>query len=205
MSSSQAGLNSCALPMISIHGKPTVAPLRYILAGYRPSKTVHLALSSMLFANMLSEFCHISKRGVTLSSRLNRDSLLHCTIKMHKTIPNYSQAPRGLFVLVELGRVFTANAISPSNRLRQLSARDAIRAGRNLPDKELRYRRTVIVTAAVYWSFMLEQIRTNPETPLYLTYQHWAGVSPYTVHYCFAGTCVFDKQSTDKLWLRPHC
>ena len=66
---------------------------------------------------------------------------------------NYSKAPRGLFVLVCVGRVFTAIAISPSNSLRQLSARYAIRAGLNLPDKELRYRRTVIVTAAVYWSF----------------------------------------------------
>ncbi len=49
-------------------------------------------------------------------------------------MPNYSKAPRGLFVLVELGRVFTANAISPSESSRQLLARDAIRAGRNLPD-----------------------------------------------------------------------
>ena len=70
--------------------------------------------------------------------------------------PNYSKAPRGLFVLVEQGRIFTANAISPSECSRQLFARDAIRAGRNLPDKELRYRRTVIVTAAVYWSFSSE-------------------------------------------------
>ena len=30
---------------------------------------------------------------------------------------------------------------------------DGIRAGRNLPDKEFRYLRTVIVTAAVYWGF----------------------------------------------------
>ena len=74
-----------------------------------------------------------------------------------EAIPNYSKAPRGLFVLVELGRVFTANAISPSECSRQLLARDAIRAGRNLPDKELRYRRTVIVTAAVYWSLTSEQ------------------------------------------------
>ena len=29
----------------------------------------------------------------------------------------------------------------------------AIRAGRNLPDKEFRYLRTVIVTAAVHWGF----------------------------------------------------
>ena len=29
----------------------------------------------------------------------------------------------------------------------------AFRAGQNLPDKEFRYLRTVIVTAAVYWGF----------------------------------------------------
>jgi len=34
--------------------------------------------------------------------------------------------------------------------LRQRPTRCAIRAGRNLPDKEFRYLRTVIVTAAVY-------------------------------------------------------
>ncbi len=73
-------------------------------------------------------------------------------------MPNYSKAPRGLFVQVQLGRVFTAIAISPSRGLRQLLARDAIRAGRNLPDKELRYRRTVIVTAAVYRSLSSEPI-----------------------------------------------
>ena len=31
--------------------------------------------------------------------------------------------------------------------------RYTIRAGQNLPDKEFRYLRTVIVTAAVYWGF----------------------------------------------------
>ena len=35
--------------------------------------------------------------------------------------------------------------------MRQRSLCYAIRAGRNLPDKEFRYLRTVIVTAAVYW------------------------------------------------------
>ena len=77
---------------------------------------------------------------------------------MHKTMSNYSKAPRGLFVLVELGRIFTATAISPSECLRQLSVRDAIRAGRNSPDEGLRYRRTVIVTAAVYWSLNSVQL-----------------------------------------------
>ncbi len=43
--------------------------------------------------------------------------------------------------------------ISPSLLLRQCPNRYAFRAGRNLPDKEFRYLRTVIVTAAVYWGF----------------------------------------------------
>jgi hypothetical protein len=49
--------------------------------------------------------------------------------------------------------IFTAATVSPSPSLRQRSSRYTIRAGRNLPDKEFRYLRTVIVTAAVYWGF----------------------------------------------------
>ena len=44
----------------------------------------------------------------------------------------------------------TGNSISLSQCWRQRGSRYAIRAGRNLPDKEFRYLRTVIVTAAVY-------------------------------------------------------
>ena len=72
-----------------------------------------------------------------------------------------SKASRGLLVLVEVGRVFTAIAISPSKGSRQLLTRYAFRARRNLPDKELRYRRTVIVTAAVYRSFASKQKQIN--------------------------------------------
>jgi len=64
---------------------------------------------------------------------------------------SYSKGSRGLSVLPRVIRIFTNNAISPSLRLRQRPSRYAIRAGRNLPDKEFRYLRTVIVTAAVYW------------------------------------------------------
>jgi hypothetical protein len=60
-----------------------------------------------------------------------------------------SKAPRGLFVLSRGGRIFTASSISPGPSLRQRPDRYAIRAGRNLPDKEFRYLRTVIVTAAI--------------------------------------------------------
>ena len=56
---------------------------------------------------------------------------------MHSSMPEYSKAPWGLFVQVGLGRVFTANAISPSGSSRQLLTRDAFRAGQNLPGTEL--------------------------------------------------------------------
>ena len=49
--------------------------------------------------------------------------------------------------------IFTPTPISLSPWSRQRGCRYAIRAGRNLPDKEFRYLRTVIVTAAVYWGF----------------------------------------------------
>ena len=48
-------------------------------------------------------------------------------------------------------RIFTHTTISPDPLLRQRPNRYTFRAGRNLPDKEFRYLRTVIVTAAVYW------------------------------------------------------
>ena len=69
------------------------------------------------------------------------------------TMPSCSKAPRGLFVLPRDNRIFTVNSISPGPLLRQRSTRYAFRAGRNLPDKEFRYLRTVIVTAAVHRGF----------------------------------------------------
>ncbi len=59
------------------------------------------------------------------------------------TIPGCSKAPRGLFVLLRVRRIFTPISISPGPSSRQCPTRYAIRAGRNLPDKEFRYLRTV--------------------------------------------------------------
>ena len=100
-----------------------------------------------------------------------------------------SKAPRGLFVLPREGRIFTATSISPRPPSRQRPDRDTFRAGRNLPDKEFRYLRTVIVTAAVYRGFGSALAR------LPLTFRHWAGVSPHTSARALAGTCVCVKQS----------
>ena len=92
-----------------------------------------------------------------------------------------SKAPRGLFVLSRVTRIFTGLAISPSPSLRQRPSRYAFPAGRNLPDKGFRYLRTVIVTAAVHRGFSSElPPGRNRDSPLPLTFRHWAGVSPYT-------------------------
>jgi hypothetical protein len=108
--------------------------------------------------------------------------------------PRCSKAPRGLFVLSWVTRIFTGLSISPSPLSRQCSTRYSFRAGRNLPDKEFRYLRTVIVTAAVHRGF------DSQLAPLLLTFRHWAGVSPYTSAFAFAETYVFGKQSVEPLF-----
>src|SRR6187455_1588340 len=85
--------------------------------------------------------------------------------------------------------IFTGATDSLSSSLRQCPNRYAIRAGRNLPDKEFRYLRTVIVTAAVYRGF------DSKLAPLLLTFRHRAGVRPYTSSCDFAESCVLGKQS----------
>ncbi len=108
-------------------------------------------------------------------------------------MPSCSKAPRGLSVLPRVTCIFTGIAVSPSLWPRQRPTRYAIRAGRNLPDKEFRYLRTVIVTAAVYRGF------NSSLAALLLTFRHRAGVSPYTSPSGFAETCVFSKQSVGPL------
>ena len=118
----------------------------------------------------------------------------HCILSR----PSCSKAPRGLFVRSWETRIFTGTAISPSPLSRQCSSRYSFRAGRNLPDKEFRYLRTVIVTAAVHRGFS-SQLRS----PLPFTFRHWAGVSPYMSAYAFAETCVFGKQSLEPFSCDP--
>ena len=92
----------------------------------------------------------------------------------------YSKALRGLSVQSRVMCIFTHTSISPGLLLRQLTSRYAIRAGRNLPDKEFRYLRTVIVTAAVYWGLnSMLRFLTSPlnlpapgrRQPIYLTFR----------------------------------
>ena len=102
---------------------------------------------------------------------------------------SYSKGARGLSVLPRGDCIFTNTSTSLSLGRRQCGHRYAIRAGRNLPDKEFRYLRTVIVTAAVYRGFDQEL------APHHLTFRHRAGVTPYTSTFVLAECCVFVKQS----------
>src|SRR5688500_19328718 len=75
---------------------------------------------------------------------------------------SYSKGAWGLLVLSRGLGILTETAISPSTWSRQCPSRYAIRAGRNLPDKEFSYLRTVIVTAAVYRCFGSRLKGANP-------------------------------------------
>ncbi len=77
--------------------------------------------------------------------------ILHMNIQA--TVSSCSKGARGLSVFPRVGGIFTSTTISLDPWLRQLPSRYAIHAGRYLTDKEFRYLRTVIVTAAVYSGF----------------------------------------------------
>ena len=153
-SRSQAPLCHYTLRTISNRAEGTIARLRYILGGDRPSQNCP--------PNTVREPDHglpleaqNTQGGIPRAApwRLTSPlpSLPPILDKASQTpISSCSKGSRGLSVLRRVIGIFTDTTISPSPSLRQRPTRYAIRAGRNLPDKEFRYLRTVIVTAAVY-------------------------------------------------------
>ena len=91
------------------------------------------------------------KEWYSIGVHLAADSNLYSTVKNIATVPSHSKAPWGLFVQMQVGRIFTAISISPGSSSRQSLSRSTFRAGRNLPDKELR-------------SIMLTPIRIGDQT-----------------------------------------
>jgi hypothetical protein len=136
----------------------TVARLRYSLGGDRPSQTALQAMSPSTIQYVGLEFHHV-KGGIPKTTPQRPKPSLLCLPPIlcmtgQNPIPGYSKAPWGLSVQPQVPGVFTRTTISPGLSSRQRSDRYTIRAGRNLPDKEFRYLRTVIVTAAVYRGFI---------------------------------------------------
>ena len=124
------------------------------MGGDRPSQTTHLTLFAPRLHGRALE-ARNTKGGISRVAppppKRWFQSLPPILSKMSQTpISGCSKGSRGLSVWPRVLGIFTETAISPSPSLRQRPSRYAIRAGRNLPDKEFRYLRTVIVTAAVY-------------------------------------------------------
>ena len=140
--------------MVSIHAERTFERLRYSFGGDRPSQTAHLTMSPDQIHGRRLEFQH-SKSGIPRLTPHDLTTMLPSLppilyMKYRNPILGYSKAPWGLSVLSRVTGIFTGTTISPGGLLRQCPNRYTIRAGQNLPDKEFRYLRTVIVTAAVY-------------------------------------------------------
>ena len=178
--------------MISVQAERTFERLRYSLGGDRPSQTAHLTMSPASIQSRRLEFQY-RKDGIPTAAPpkpkpwFPRVPSILC-MQHRNPILGYSKAPWGLSVLSRVTGIFTGTTISPGGLLRQCPNHYAFRAGQNLPDKEFRYLRTVIVTAAVHWGF------NSMLAHLLLTFQHRAGVSSYTSSFDLAQTCVFGKQ-----------
>ena len=176
-SRSQVGLCVCTLCTISVRAEPTFERLRYAFGGDHPSQTTHQSMSP--FHGLESK--QIKGRISTAAPQTLACLLQSLRPILHITCPDsmisYSKGSRGLFVPSRVIGIFTDTTISLSSRLRQRPDHYTIRAGRNLPDKEFRYLRTVIVTAAVYRGFNSSLLL---RLALLLTFRHRAGVRLYT-------------------------
>ncbi len=163
---SQAPLCYCTLRTVTKRAEGTFESLRYIFGGDHPSQTTHQTMSPDYSGLGIRQ----AKGGISrttpprLAPRLRSlPPILHIAYPM--SMLSCSEGSQGLSVPLRVPGIFTGTTISPSSWLRQRSNRYTIRAGRNLPDKEFRYLRTVIVTAAVYRGFNLELLQTNPDNP----------------------------------------
>ena len=153
---SQAPFCLYTLRAISGRAEGTFGRLRYSFGGDRPSQTACLRLSarSLLFALEFQQ----QKGGIPTSAPAKPKSCLQSLppilcICHRNSVSSCSKAPWGLSVQSRVTCIFTGISISPGPSLRQCPNHYAFHAGRNLPDKEFRYLRTVIVTAAVHWGF----------------------------------------------------
>ena len=154
MSPSQAPLCHYTLRTVTNRPEGTFRSLRYTFGGDHPSQTTHQTVSPLpRVRTQIIKGPYFNSD----STQYWRTVLQSLRPILHINYPNsmlsYSKGSRGLFVPSRVIGIFTDTTISLSSRLRQCPDHYTIRAGRNLPDKEFRYLRTVIVTAAVYWGF----------------------------------------------------
>ena len=156
-SRSQAPFCLCTRRAIADRAEGTFARLRYSLGGDRPSQTARLPGSQPGIHRAWLGFPR-HEGGISPLPPRPPEGSVHRLPPILRTqrrnaAAGCSKGAWGLFVLSRVIGILTDTPISPSPWRRQRPSRYAIRAGRNLPDKEFRYLRTVIVTAAVYRGF----------------------------------------------------
>ena len=150
---SQAPFCHCTLPPVTNRREGTFRSLRYSFGGDHPSQTARQAVSSH------RELAPRQRKGRISTAAPKTLACLFLSLRpiLHIRCPgaalSCSKGSRGLFVPSRVIGIITDTTISLGSWLRQRPDHYTIRAGRNLPDKEFRYLRTVIVTAAVYWGF----------------------------------------------------
>ena len=158
---SQAPLCHCTLRTVTNRPEGTFRSLRYAFGGDHPSQTARQARSSHRELGPR----HRKGRISTAAPRVLAYPPHSLRPILHILCPgstlSCSKGSRGLFVPSRGIGIFTDTTISPGSRLRQRPDHYTIRAGRNLPDKEFRYLRTVIVTAAVYRGFNSDLLLTD--------------------------------------------
>ena len=144
---------------ITLHGRLPIglsAPLEASVTLLEATTPVKLPAKQCPRSRGLETKCAKVSISTSAPRRLTPPSPCLLTI-LHIAHPvpvlSCSKGSRGLSVPLRVIGIFTDTTISPSSRLRQCPDHYTIRAGRNLPDKEFRYLRTVIVTAAVYRGF----------------------------------------------------
>src|SRR5918997_6616776 len=183
------------------------ARLRYPLGGDRPSQTARLTRSlSRIHWTRLGLQHHQGGISPLAPPELapgahSLPPILHKWCR--RSMSGCSKGARGLFVLSRVLGILTETPISPSLWRRQRPSRYAIRAGRNLPDKEFRYLRTVIVTAAVYRGFGSE-LRACALTPPLNLPAPGRRQCIYGALCGLACTCVFAKQSLGPIHCGPR-
>ena len=153
--------------MVSNHSEGTFGRLRYSLGGDRPSQTAHLTMSATALQRSALE-SQQKQGGIPRVTPHKLTPMFHSLPPIlyslcRNSISSYSKALRGLSVQSRVICIFTYTTISPGSPLRQLPTHYAIHAGQNLPDKEFRYLRTVIVTAAVHRG-LSSVLRVSPNT-----------------------------------------
>ena len=154
---SQAAFCPCARRAVADRAEPAFGLLRCDLGGNRPSQTDRLTRSrARIHGSGLDNQAPRGGISPPAPHRLTPEPqslppILHVDGRL--PMSGNSEGSWGLSVLPQVSGIFTGTTTSPRSTLRQRPDRYTIRAGRNLPDKEFRYLRTVIVTADIHGGF----------------------------------------------------